>query len=156
VRGDVLSGTCLLLLAVGYGVSALRIPRGGGEPGPGALPIALALTLAVLAVFIVAQGRGERGGPTAAESDPGAAGSGSADEALALRSWLAALATLGYVCLFHPLGFAIATPVYVAVLAWLFRSDGRMLLGVSVGVTVGLLVFFRLILGVRLPPGFFA
>ena len=68
---------------------------------------------------------------------------------------LAVIATLAYVALFQPLGFAVTTVAYSAVLAWLFGRDSRALIAGSVAITIGLFVFFRVVLGVRLPTGLF-
>lgn len=149
---DVLSGAFLLVVAIVYGAIALRIPSGDGEPGPGALPIALAVVLGGLSVWTLAQGLRSVSASATADRANGAA-PGPAVRTSGVRPWLAVLATLVYVMLFQSLGFIVTTPAYAAALAWLFGRDRRILVAVSMGVTVGLFVFFRLILGVRLPMG---
>lgn len=69
--------------------------------------------------------------------------------------WLAALATILYAALFQPLGFALSTLAYSAVLTALFTDERKLRLGVPVLVTAALYLFFSAILGVRLPPGLF-
>ena len=135
---DVLSGGLLLLVALGYGTFALGIPAGDGEPGPGFLPLVLAVLLAALSVAIIVGGL-----KTRAEAAPD----------LRTRPLLAALATVAYVALFQPVGFLVSTAAYSAAVTRLFTQDRRMLVAVPVGVTVALFAFFRLALGVRLPPG---
>lgn len=71
------------------------------------------------------------------------------------RTGLAVFATLAYVAFFQPFGFAVTTAAYSAVLAWLFGRDSRALIAGSVAITIGLFVFFRVVLGVRLPTGLF-
>ena len=162
---DVVSGGFLLVVAVAYGVFALEIPRGDGEPGPGAMPIALAVLLAGLAAWILAQGlRGASDPGSEEETEDAVAGEGEEQETEAVagqiaessrrgRPWLAALATLAYVALFQPVGFGVSTLAYTAGLTWLFGRDRRIPVAVPLGVTVALFVFFRLALGVRLPLG---
>ena len=53
---DVVSGGVLLLVAVAYGLGATRIPSQAGEPGPGFMPMALALLLAALSLAITVGG----------------------------------------------------------------------------------------------------
>ncbi len=55
-RPDVRSGGFLLVVAIAYGASALGIPAGEGEPGPRALPLALAVLLAGLSTWILVGG----------------------------------------------------------------------------------------------------
>jgi putative tricarboxylic transport membrane protein len=156
VHADVVSGGFLLVVAVAYGFVALGIPRGDGEPGPAALPIALAALLSLLALWIVTHGL-RSGSKPEPESVPveqtDIVASVQADRPPRGGAWLAALATLAYVALFQPLGFIVTTAAYAAALSWLFGRDRRILLAVPVGVTVVLFVFFRLALGVRLPLG---
>ena len=142
----------MLVVAVAYGVVALGIPGGDGEPGPGALPIALAILLAGLSVWILARGFCAASGRGSGEETETVAGE-AAEKTHRGRAWLAALATLAYVAFFQPLGFMVSTLAYTTVLAWLFGPDQRVFVAVPVGVTVALFVFFRLALGVRLPLG---
>lgn len=170
IHRDTWSGAVLIAVAAAYGVAALRIPAGDGEPGPGFLPVALALLLGVVSLVIL-----WRGATSAAdESEPsrgyedvvdGAAeAEAEAEEeeeeeekeeeetSARARSWLAALATVAYAALFQPLGFAVSTLAYAAALTRVFTRDRRMLFAVPIGVTLALFAFFRLALGVRLPP----
>jgi len=158
---DVVSGAFLLVVAIAYGVVALGIPRGDGEPGPGAMPIALAVLLAGLSAWILAQGLRAASGPGSEAVTDAVAGGGteaerdgvggeraaedtdgvdsqSAERARGGRSWLAALATLAYVALFEPLGFMVSTLAYTAALAWLFGRDRRALVAVPVALPVAL------------------
>lgn len=151
-HADVVSGGFLLAVAVAYGVIALGIPRGDGEPGPTALPIALAALLAVLSVWILAHGLRSGSDPELDEQTETVT-SEHADRTPRGGAWLAVLATLAYVTLFQPLGFIVTTAAYTAAISWLFGRDRRIPVAVPVGVTVVLFVFFRLALGVRLPPG---
>ena len=141
------------MVALAYGVVALGIPRGDGEPGPGAMPLALALLLAGLSVWILAHGLRTASDPGSEEEEETEVVAGPGAERMhGGRAWLAASATVAYVALFQPLGFMVSTLAYTAALAWLFGRSRHTLAAVSVGVTVALFVFFRLALGVRLPP----
>ena len=153
VYPDVVSGSVLLFVAIGYGVIALGIPRGGGEPGPGALPLALAVLLAALSGWILVRGLRAPPSPAVSGGQERPRPSASVERGQSTRPWLAALATLGYVALFQVLGFVLGTLAYTYVLAWLFGRDPRFIVAVPVGVTTVLFVFFRLALGVRLPAG---
>ena len=165
----------MLLVAIAYGAGAIRIPGQAGEPGPGFLPLALAVLLAVLSVAILAKGVKratgsmrtagaerkvgvERG--TVAESGiaqgldvGGDPLSGAPPRARTVGPYLAALATITYAALFQPLGFVLSTLAYSGYLTSLFSEDRTLRLSVPILVTLTLFVFFRLVLGVRLPPG---
>jgi len=69
--------------------------------------------------------------------------------------WLAASATILYAALFQPLGFALSTLAYSAVLTALFTDEWKSRLGVPVLVTAALYLLFSVTLSVRLPPGLF-
>lgn len=151
MHADVFSGGALLVIAAAYGRVALGIPRGGAEPGPGALPLALAVLLAALSIGVLARGlaAGRAGARQARPAEPPEPG----DAAARLGPWLAAAATLAYAGLFEPLGFVPATLAYTAIVTRLFGGRRRALIVAPVGVTLALFAFFRLALGVRLPPG---
>lgn len=139
IHPDVVSGTALMVVAVAYGAIALRIPSGQGEPGPGFLPLTLAVLLGAVSLVILL------GGMKKTASEP-------TETALGARPWLAVLATVAYVALFQPVGFTLSTLAYSAAVTRLFTHDRRMLVVVPIGVTLALFAFFRLALGVRLPP----
>ena len=150
---DVVSGGFLLVVAVAYGFVALRIPRGDGEPGPGAMPLALALLLAGLSIWILAHGLRTASDPGSDEEETELVAGPGAERMHGGRAWLAASATVAYVALFQPLGFMVSTLAYTAALAWLFGRSRHTLVAVSVGVTDALFVFYRLAHRVRLPHG---
>ncbi len=139
IHPDVVSGGALIGVAVVYGAIALRIPGGEGEPGPGFLPLALAVLLGAVSLGILL------GGVKKTPSEP-------TEAALGARPWLAVLATVAYAALFQPVGFTLSTLAYSAAVTRLFTDDRRMLMAVPIGVTLALYSFFRLALGVRLPP----
>jgi putative tricarboxylic transport membrane protein len=134
-----MSGTVLIVVAVAYGAIALRIPGGEGEPGPGFLPLVLAALLGAVSLGIVLSGLKKE------SREP-------VKSALGARPWLAALATVAYAALFQPVGFTLSTLAYVAAVTRLFTHDRRVLVAVPIVVTLALFSFFRLALGVRLPP----
>jgi len=145
VPADAASGGVLLAVAVGYGVAAMRIPAQEGEPGPGFLPLGLAVLLGALSVWIVWSGFRGASPPGAAVSDGGARWTSG--------PWLASLATVLYVLLFQPLGFVLSTLAYSGAVTGLFTSDRKLRALVPVFVTLALYLFFRVALGVRLPVG---
>ncbi len=172
---DVASGVVLLILALGYGVAALGIPSRAGEPGPGLVPIALAACLVALSAWVLVQGlRGARRRPThpaptdgGAAAAPGPATAGDASRERApepvreemgphgLRSGIAIALTLGYAAAFEPLGFLVSTLLYTGLLAALFTRRRHPMWIVPLATTLALYLFFRVALGVRLPPGIF-
>lgn len=139
VHPDAVSGAVLMVVAAVYGAMALGIPGGDGEPGPGFLPLALAVLLGLVSLGILLNGLMKESGEPI-------------NSALGVRPWLAALATVAYAALFQPAGFVLSTLAYTAVVTRLFTHDRRMLVVVSIGVTLALFSLFRLALGVRLPP----
>ncbi|MEJ2205294.1 MAG: tripartite tricarboxylate transporter TctB family protein [Gemmatimonadota bacterium] len=146
---DIVSGGVLLAAAVAYGVGGLEIPAQPAEPGPGFLPVILAVLLGALALAVLVGGLRSSG-----RAEPPAAGKSSTTSPAEARGpWLAGLATILYAALFQPLGFALSTLVYSAVLTGLFTDEWKHRLGVPVLVTAALYLFFSVALGVRLPPG---
>ena len=125
----------------------MRIPSQAGEPGPGFIPLALAVLLAALSVAIVVGGLLRSA--DAAETPQ----SGAGPSLRVAKPWLAALATFAYAAVFQPLGFVLSTLAYSGYLASLFTRDRKRRAAVPVFVTLALFVFFRLALGVRLPMG---
>ncbi len=146
LRDDVVSGGVLLLVAVAYGAGATRIPSQAGEPGPGFIPLALAILLAALSVAIVVGGLRRSAHSEEVDGTAGAEGEPA-------KPWLAAIATLAYAALFQPLGFALSTLAYSGYLTSLFTEDRKVRAAVPVFVALALFVFFRVALGVRLPMG---
>ena len=129
----------MFVVAVVYGSLALGIPRGDGEPGPGIVPLALAVLLAAVSVVVAWNGMKKVSGRALTST-------------LGTRPLLAALATAGYAILFQPLGFVVSTLAFSAAITRLFTRDRGMLVAVPIAVTAVLFSFFRLALGVRLPP----
>jgi putative tricarboxylic transport membrane protein len=135
----------LLAIAFGYGAAALRIPGQDGEPGPGFLPLGLAVLLAGLSVWIIWSGL-RSAEPAGVETPDGGPRSTSGP-------CLAGLATVLYVALFQPLGFVLSTLAYSGAVTSLFTRDGKLRFIVPALVTLALYLFFRVALGVRLPVG---
>lgn len=73
---------------------------------------------------------------------------GSAVRALSI--WLAAVV---YVQALPGIGYVLATPIFLAVVLWLFAVRSWMLVAVPVGFTVPVFLVFTLFLNVRLPTG---
>ena len=148
---DLASGAMLAALAAAYAAGALTIPGGTeSEPGPRLFPLVLGALLGAIGVWIAGSAwREVRGASAGAQAPPEGSPSARAGP------WLAAVATLAYAALFQPVGFTASTLAYTAAVTALFTRDRRYLVAVPVGVTLALFAFFRLALGVRLPPGVF-
>lgn len=145
IPGDVVSGGVLLAVALGYGAAALRIPGQDGEPGPGFLPLVLAVLLAALSVWIISSGL--------RSAEPAEVETPDRGPRWTSGPWLAGLATVLYVALFQPLGFVLSTLAYSGAVTSLFTGDRKLRFMVPALVTLALYLFFRVALGVRLPLG---
>lgn len=83
---------------------------------------------------------------------------GTADEpeypSSALRAWALVGTTAVYAALFQPLGFLIATPLFiVAALAVMGKRNGAAMAVIAIGFSVVTYVIFAQVLGVRMPVG---
>lgn len=81
------------------------------------------------------------------EDDPGVP-AGSASRAFSI--WLAAVV---YVQALPEVGYVLATPLFLAVVLWLFAIRSWMLVAVPLGFTIPVFLIFTLFLNVRLPTG---
>jgi len=144
----------LIVLDVGYFAEALRLPRPFqlGEPGPSFMPLILA------AVLLIAAGRilwMELAGSAPLKE--------SEDVRITGRAIAMIFATGVFVWIFEPLGYWIATLLYVFTVALLFEQErlglgGRVLATsamISVGVTLAGWLFFVVLFDLFLPSGVF-
>jgi putative tricarboxylic transport membrane protein len=127
---------------VAYQAARLPYWQADGSPGPGFLPLWLALSLVGLSVVVLLQA-------PRADRYPQTAVVGS------FRPMLVRLALLaGYVTLAGTLGFAISTFLYLAVS---FRQadvgSGRQTIALAALITLGLVLVFPLWLALPLPRG---
>lgn len=144
-------GLVILLVALGYVWQASLIPAlflSPGVPGPAAFPRVLGLVLGLAGLWRLLRGdpRSEVGRSDEAAAPSPPAGSG--------RFYLLWAVLLGFLALMPELGFPVAA---CAGLAAMFRLLGeerwRVILPLSLGVTVVLYALFTFVLGVRLPLG---
>lgn len=143
-RADLLIGIGLLGFAVLYYRESLEITVGFASDrlGPTFFPRVLAASLAACALALVL--RSARG-----RSDPGPL------PTVRIGQFLGTVGlTLAYALLLHPLGYVIATPLYLAGLVMLlgYRSMTGVA-GTAVGVTIVLYLVFARALHVLIPMG---
>jgi putative tricarboxylic transport membrane protein len=153
-NGQALFALFLLILNAGYLAEALTLPRPFqfGEPGPAFLPIVLSCILFLAAGCILFE---EIRGTGVAEAEGAPVGRVSA------RPILLAGITAGFVYLFEPLGYWVATLLYSFAVAALFeyeKTSGPLrTLAVSAAIAVGMTVigwlFFVTLFDLFLPTG---
>ena len=72
------------------------------------------------------------------------------------RAMLYALILLTYVLAINYIGFYIATPIYLVVgMLFLGQKQPKTLIGVALGTTLVIYLFFDLLLGMKIPQGIF-
>lgn len=131
----------LLVIGVAVAIAALRMPMGSlALPGPGYLPIALGVMLSVAASVLVM--RSLRAGEAGNE----AVTVGDRSTVLVVVSLCAAGLTL------EPLGYTATAAMLLFVLIEALSTVGwRRAAGVAVTAAVVSGLFFKMVLGVRLP-----
>jgi putative tricarboxylic transport membrane protein len=136
---DRLTGLALLALAVAYGIAASGYQAMIGDPlGPAVFPMALAIVLGGLSLYLIVRPDPEPDWPKL--------------RAL-LKQVLTLVAFVAYAYLLEPLGFLVSTFVAVVVLGWLLGA--RLLQAGAAGVAIAavLFVLFDTVLGLPLPAG---
>jgi len=142
-------GGASLLIAVGYLVEALGMPRGTSEhPGPGVWPLAVGVAWIVISILVIAEAvvlreiGGEIELPTGRER----------------RNVLIFLAvTVAFVVVLPVLGQYIAASLYaVAVVKLLSTVSWARAVGYGVLLGAGISFVFITLLQIRLPIGLFA
>ena len=136
---DRLAGLVLLGLAVWYGVAASGFEAMIGDPlGPAVFPMALAIPLALLSLYMVVR--------------PDPEPDWARGRAL-LRQGLALAAFVAYAYLLEPLGFVVATALGTAVMGLLLGARPWQAGATGVAAAVVLFVLFNNLLGLPLPAG---
>jgi putative tricarboxylic transport membrane protein len=136
---DRLTGLVLLGLAVAYGITAGGYQAMIGDPlGPAMFPVALAIALGPLSLYLIVRPDAEPDWPRG--------------RAL-LRQVLTVIAFVAYAWLLEPLGFLVSTFLAVVVLGWLLGA--RLWQAGAAGVAIALVLFvtFDTLLGLPLPAG---
>jgi putative tricarboxylic transport membrane protein len=143
--GELLAASTLLAVGIVVAVVASRLPyRHDYAPGPGFFPLWLGILLACTAAVELAIVL--RASPTAPAP--------SSDPPLTRRAaWVGGLTVLAAL-LVAPLGFILATGVFVAAVSWTLAPDRKVLNGLTtVLIPVVLWLVFVAWLGVSLPRG---
>jgi putative tricarboxylic transport membrane protein len=155
-RRELVLGAVLVAVAVVVVVLALRIPPGVlTDPlGPRAFPLALGGAIGLcgllLAATSLAPGRFVQAAPVfVEEGDDAPAGPGSPGRLVA-----AVVLTVAYVAAFEPVGYLVATPLYVGALLLVQRaSSWGTLVAAPLLVTAAFYAAFRFGLLIPVPDG---
>jgi putative tricarboxylic transport membrane protein len=151
VTKDTGAGLGLLALAGLYwlGADQIRVSRLEGMIGAQAVPKGLAVSLAILALLLVAQAllRTRRAAAATGEAEAGASGAHwrAAGMLLIGMGYLVVVGTVGYMPAI--LGLVLATALYLGQ-----RPSARLVL-LAVGLAVLYYLIFVRLLGIPLPPG---
>jgi putative tricarboxylic transport membrane protein len=136
---DRLTGLVLLALAVAYGVAASGYQAMIGDPlGPAVFPMALAIALGLLSLYLLVR--------------PGPEPAWPRGRAL-LKQVLTLVAFVAYAYLLEPLGFLVSTFLAVTVLGCLLGARLLPAGAAAVAIAVVLFVLFDSLLGLPLPAG---
>ncbi len=136
---DRLTGVALLALALAYGIAGGGYQAMIGDPlGPAAFPVALAIALGLLSLYLIVRPDREPDWPR---------GRALGKQALTLVAFVA------YAWVLEPLGFIVSTFLAVMVLGWLLGA--RLWQAGAAGVAIALVLFvaFDTLLGLPLPAG---
>jgi putative tricarboxylic transport membrane protein len=136
---DRLTGVVLVALAVAYGVTAGGYQAMIGDPlGPAVFPLALAIALGILSLYLIVRADREPDWPRG--------------RAL-LKQVLALVVFVAYAYLLEPLGFLVTTLLAVLVLGRLLGA--RLWQAAAAGAAIAgvLFVLFDSLLGLPLPAG---
>ncbi len=150
------------LVAFGCGVIALARQIGPGIPtdplGPQAFPTALGAGITLCGLLLAAstllfRGRQGPAGPLS-RADPEEDMGGEAGPFSPARLVAAVVATAAYLAVFEPLGYLVATPLYVAAVMLVHGGAGRRALLIApLLVTAVLYATFRFALLIPVPRG---
>ncbi len=143
-RADLLIGIGLLAFAVFYFQQSFAITVGfaSDKLGPAFFPRLLALALAACALALIARSARGRSDPVPLPPIR-----------TALFLWTVGL-TIAYAVALRPLGYLIATPIYLAGIVWLLGHRNPVgLAGTAIGVTAALYLVFAQALKVLVPMG---
>lgn len=136
---DRLFGLAVILAGIAYIVSATTIQTGFMvDPlGPKAFPILVGSIAVLCAVLIILK-------PDEQQSWP--------ERATWLRLLLALITLIAYAYTLKPLGFLIPTAIAAGILSYQIRSTLVPAIMTGLGLSIGLFVLFRYILGLSLMP----
>jgi putative tricarboxylic transport membrane protein len=136
---DRLTGLALLVLAVAYGVTASGYQAMIGDPlGPAAFPLAVAVALGLLSLYLILRPDAEPGWPRG--------------RAL-LKQVVTLVVFVAYAWLLEPLGFVVSTFLAVGVLGCLLGARPWQAGAAGIAIGVVLFVLFDTLLTLPLPAG---
>lgn len=140
MTSDRVLGGVLLLLALAYIVGATQIEAAFtfDALGPKAFPIIIGGVLGISALFLLIRPDPEPDWPS------GRAG---------LEIVAAFVVLVAYAFLLPALGFVISTAIVSAILSWRLGASLVMAGPIGIGISLGIYVVFRLILGLSLARG---
>ncbi|WP_022707360.1 tripartite tricarboxylate transporter TctB family protein [Paracoccus zeaxanthinifaciens] len=137
IRGDRIFGVCMIVLALGYILSASGIQTSfmSDPVGPRAFPYMVAGVVILTSVVMILR-------PDPDQEWPAGPMLGQLAIALAVLA--------GYAKAISPLGFLIPTAIAAGVLSWQIGGRPVRAAIAGIGLSVGLFVLFRVILGLGL------
>ncbi|MHB0869204.1 MAG: tripartite tricarboxylate transporter TctB family protein [Chloroflexota bacterium] len=146
---NTVSGTFLLVLAIGMGVMARSLPTTVTDQyaGPGFMPTLLSICLGGVAAGILVQSH-------AIPRSRWMPGWSGADLQGAIRIAVVLAATAAYNLLLQPAGYIVTTAAYLLFLLRYLQVSWRLTLILTVATTVGTFALFSIWLRVVLPLGF--
>jgi putative tricarboxylic transport membrane protein len=146
-RADQVTGIVLLIFSLTLAVESSRMPlMVGATTGPGFLPLLLAIFMGALSVSILVSALRRPEGVDPEVTWPRGRG----------RFWIIVIfaALLAYTFLITILGYVLSTFAFMLLVVWLLGSyRWYWTVVVSLCISVGLYVVFRLWLGMPLPTG---
>jgi len=145
MRGDRIFGVVMMIVALGYILSAMSIQTSflSDPVGPRVFPYMVAGVGMVCALVMVLRPDPEAEWPRGA---------------MIVQLLVALVVLLGYAMLIRPLGFVIPTAIAAGILSWQINPHPLRAALTGIGLGVGLFVLFKFILGlglVGLPRGLF-
>lgn len=137
IRGDRIFGTVMIVLALGYILSASGIPTSfmSDPVGPRAFPYMVAGVIIVTSVAMILRPDPDAEWPVGP---------------MLLQLAVALVVLAGYAKAIGPLGFLAPTAVAAGILSWQIGGRPLRAAAAGIGLSVGLFVLFRVILGLGL------
>jgi putative tricarboxylic transport membrane protein len=146
-RADLVTGIVLLLFSLTLAFESARMPlMVGVTTGPGFLPLLLSVFIGALSVSILVSSMRRPEGVDPAVTWPTGRG----------RFWIIVIfaALLAYTFLITILGYVLSTFAFMLLVVWLLGSyRWYWTVVMSLSISVGLYVVFRMWLGMPLPTG---
>ena len=138
---NIIAGTVLLMVAIGYGILTANLPDRSlpDTPGPAFLPTLITIGLLVLSVALLVGGVIE-----ARQESKGTDGHG-----VPTRGWIALAGFAVYVTLLPSIGFVAASVLFFAGLMWLYGERNKILIGLT-SILVPVVLFYLFTAGFQI------